>query len=248
MHRKVRAAPRKATRWWNKRLKCWIPKTQFIFSSQIDADPAYEGAHVIIPIIVHIDKTTLDGLRKYSAFPVYIAIANYSWKTYNEQGGMVLVALLPQPEADPDWPGPGYKPDSEAFRGTKRYFMHGGLGIVFESTRLASHTGFEFVDPFGNKRKGVPLLYAISKDLGEASSISGVRSNLCDSCQVGWKEMNKLPEALAVTYPIRTEADMCPKIIKIMDLQDEGAPQVRITEKCQEYGVHPVTVSATAFK
>ena len=119
---------------------------------------------------------------------------------------------------------------------------------MFESTRLASLCGFEFVDPFGNKRKGVPLLYAISKDLGEASSISGVRGNLCDSCQVGWKEMNKLPEALAGTYPIRTEADLCPKIMKVMDLQDEGAPQVRITEKCQEYGVHPVTVSATAFK
>lgn len=238
----------KATRWWIKTLKCWTPKTQFVFSSQIDANPAYEGAHVIIPIIVHIDKTTLDGLRKYSAFPVYIAIGNYSWKTYNEQGGMVLVALLSQPEADPDWPGPGYKPDSEGFRGTKRYFMHGGLGIVFESTRQASLSGFEFVDPFGNKRKGVPLLYAISKDFGEASSISGVRSNLCDSCQVGWKEMNKLPEALAGTYPIRTEADLCPKIMKIMDLQDGGAPQVRITEKCQEYGVHPITVSATAFK
>ena len=197
---------------------------------------------------MHIDKTTLDGLRKYSAFPVYISIANYSWKTYNEQGGMVLVALLPQPEADPDWPGAGYKPDSEGFRGTKRFFMHGALGIVFESARAASYTGFEFVDPFGDKRKGVPLLYAISKDLGEASSISGVRSNCCDSCLVGRKELNKVREALAGEYTVRTEADMCPKIMEIMDLQEGGAPQVRITEKCQEYGVHPVTVGATALR
>jgi hypothetical protein len=46
--------------------------------AQIDADPAYEGAHCVIAIIVHIDKTTLDGLRKYSAFPVYISLGNYS--------------------------------------------------------------------------------------------------------------------------------------------------------------------------
>jgi hypothetical protein len=29
--------------------------------------------------------------------------------------------------------------------------MHGSLGIMFESTRQASYTGFEFVDPDGVK-------------------------------------------------------------------------------------------------
>jgi hypothetical protein len=32
--------------------------------------------------------------------------------------------------------------------------MHGSLGIMFESTRQTSYTGFEFVDPDGVKRKG----------------------------------------------------------------------------------------------
>jgi hypothetical protein len=41
----------------------------------------------MIAIIVHIDKTTLDGLRKYSAFLMYISLANYSWDVYNLRSG-----------------------------------------------------------------------------------------------------------------------------------------------------------------
>ena len=69
---------------------------------------------------------------------------------------MELVGLLPQPEADPDWPGEGYKPKAEGFRDTKRFFMHGSLGILFESTRKASYTGFDFVDPTESSGKGCP--------------------------------------------------------------------------------------------
>jgi hypothetical protein len=82
---------------------------------------------------------------------------------------MELVGLLPQPEGDPDWPVEGYKPKSEGLWDTKRFFMHGSLGIMFESTRQASYTSFEFMDPDGVKRKGTPFIYVISKDLGEAS-------------------------------------------------------------------------------
>jgi hypothetical protein len=34
--------------------------------------------------------------------------------------------------------------------------MHGSLGIMFESTRQAPYTGFEFVDPDGSSGKGCP--------------------------------------------------------------------------------------------
>lgn len=199
----------------------------------------------MIAIIVHIDKTTLDGLRKYSAFPVYISLANYSWKVYNLRSGMELVGLLPQPEADPDWPVEGYKPKSEGLRDTKRFFMHGSLGILFESTRTASYTGFDFVDPDGVTRKGVPFIYVISKDLGEAMAISGVRQTCCDSCLVPPDELNQLRHAVETGYPVRTEAAMTPLIHEILDLkEDPNVPQVRVTEKCREYGVHPVVVSS----
>ena len=126
--------------------------------------------------------------------------------------------------------------------------MHDGLGLLCESTRQASFTGFEFVDPFGTKRKGVPLLYAICKDLGEASSISGVRSNCCDSCLVPRLDLNQLRPVLAGTHPTRTEAAMAPRIQEVLAMKAEGAPQIRITEKCQEYQLHPVEVSATYFQ
>jgi hypothetical protein len=111
----------------------------------------------VIAIIVHIDKTTLDGLRKYSAFPVYISLGNYSWEVYNQKGGKELVGLLPQPEGNPDWPGEGYKPKSEGFRDTKRFYAR------FSGNHLrVCQEGFDFVDPNGVKRRGVPFIYVIS--------------------------------------------------------------------------------------
>jgi hypothetical protein len=200
----------------------------------------------VIVIIVHINKTTLDGLRKYSAFPVYISLANYSWDVYNLRSGMELVGLLPQLEGDPDWPVEGYKPKLEGLRDTKRFFMHGSLGIMFESIRQASYTGFEFVDPDGVKRKGVPFIYVISKDLEEASSILSVRQTCCDSCLVPPNELNQLRHAVETGYPVRTEAAMTPLIDKILKLKENpNVPQVRVTEKCKAYGVHPVMVSSS---
>jgi hypothetical protein len=127
----------------------------------------------------------------------------------------------------------------------KRFFMHGSLGIMFESTRQASYTGFEFVDPDGVKRKGVPFIYVISKDLGEASSISDVRQTCCDSCLVPPNELNQLRHAFETGYPVRTEAAMTPLIDEILKLKENpNVPQVRVTEKCNESGVHPVMVSS----
>jgi hypothetical protein len=199
----------------------------------------------VIAIIVHIDKTILDGLRKYSAFPVCISLANYSWDVYNLRSGMELVGLLPQPEGDPDWPVEGYKPKSEGLWDRKRFFMHSSLGILFKSTKQASYTGFEFMDPDGVKRKGVPFIYVISKDLGEASFISGVGQTCCDSCLVPPNELNQLRHAVETGYPARTEAAMTPLIEEILNLKENlDVPQVRVTEKCKKYGVHPVMVSS----
>jgi hypothetical protein len=176
---------------------------------------------------------------------VYISLANYSWDVYNLRSGMELVGLLPQPEGDPDWPVEGYKPKSEGLQDTKRFFMHGSLGIMLESTRQALYTSFEFVDPDVVKRKGVPFTYVISKDLGEAPSISGVRQTCCDSCLVPPNELNQLRHAVETGYPVRTEAAMTPLINEILKLKENpNVPQVRVTEKCKEYGVYPVMVSS----
>ena len=62
--------------------------------SQVDGDPEFVGPHICVPIIVYLDKTTLDGLGRTSAFPLYISVANFSWKVYNDTTGMQLAALL----------------------------------------------------------------------------------------------------------------------------------------------------------
>jgi hypothetical protein len=159
----------------------------------------------VIAIIVHIDKTTLDILEKYSSFQVYISFGNYSWKVYNQKGGMELVGLLQHQEADLDWPGKGYKQKSEGLRDTTRFFMHGSLRIMFESTRQASYTGFKFVDSDGVQRKWVLFIYVISKDLGEASSISSVRDDCYDSCLVTPNELNQLRHVVETGYPVWTD-------------------------------------------
>jgi hypothetical protein len=83
----------------------------------VDADPEFEGVdHIVLPIIVYIDKTTLDGLGRTSCYPLYLSLANFSWEVYNEQHGMVLYALLPCAVADADWPHPGWKPNFEVLR------------------------------------------------------------------------------------------------------------------------------------
>jgi hypothetical protein len=104
------------------------------------------------------------------------------------------------------------------------------------------------VDPDGVKRKGVPFIYVISKDLGEASSISGVRQTCCDSCLVPPNELNQLRHAVKTRYPVRSEGAMTPLIHEILNLKDNpNVPRVRVTEKCKEYGVHPVIVSSLNF-
>jgi hypothetical protein len=176
--------------------------------SQVDGDPGFVGPRICVPIIVSLDKTTLDGLGRTSAFPLYISVANFSWKVYNDTTGMQLAALLPCPVADAHWPEPRWKPKSKGFRETKRYFMNLALSIVFESARQASFTGFTFRDPSGVKRKAVPFIFVIFKDLGKASAISSVRSSACDSCLVPNKDLPLLKKAVTDGFPRRREDDM----------------------------------------
>lgn len=212
---------------------------------QIDADPAFQGDYVVLPIIIYLDKTTMDGLRRVSVFPMYVSLANFSWDFYNERGGLELVALLPQPKPDPDWPHPGYKKGTDAHRDLKRHINTSSLAIVTESARVASYTGIDFVDPHGVKRKGVPQLFCISKDLGEASTISNVKVNHCDSCLVPPKELNRLAEALAGEYTQRLEPQMRVAINAILDLkEDPDVPKVRVAEEINKYGVHAHMVRA----
>ena len=192
---------------------------------------------------MYLDKTTMDGLRRVSVFPVYVSLANFSWEFYNERGGLELVALLPQPKPDPDWPHPGYKKGTDAHRDLKRHIITSSLAIIAESARLASHTGIDFVDPHGVKRKGVPQLFCISKDLGEASTISNVKCNHCDSCLVPPSELNRLSEALAGAYAPRLEPAMRAAVNAILDLKENPeVPRVRVTEKVRKHGVHPQMV------
>ena len=205
---------------------------------QVDGDPEFVGPHICVPIIVYLDKTTLDGLGRTSAFPLYISVANFSWKVYNDTTGMQLAALLPCPVADAHWPEPGWKPKSEGFRETKRYFMNWALSIVFESARQASFTGFTFQDPSGVKRKAVPFIFVISKDLGEASAISSVRSSACDSCLVPNEDLPSLKKAVTDGFPRRREDDMWLVLQEMHNHRAHGAPKVRILELVKEHGIH----------
>lgn len=210
---------------------------------QIDADPDFEGDHVVIPIIVYLDKTTLDGMGRYSAYPLYISIGNFSWEYYNEKEGMELCALLPIVSADSNWEGPGYKNGTDGFRDTKRRVQHDSMSIIFESGRKASYTGFDFIDPHGTPRKGVPQLFIIAKDLGEASAISGVKTNLCDSCHVPPKELNQLRKALGGDYAPREEERMKLALRDMFDLRDSKAPERRVEELQWVNGLHVIYVS-----
>lgn len=209
----------------------------------MDEDPAFEGDHIIVPIIVYLDKTTLDGLGKTSCYPLYIAVGNVSWEVYNQTSGMVLCALLPCLRADADWPQPGYKPRSEGFKETGRFFMHWSLSIIFESTRKASFTGFELKDPDGVAHNAVPFILVISKDLGEASAISGVRSSSCDSCLVPSNELHLISKANQGGYAARLEDEMWCVFQEMQQHRDARAPQARIKELNVEHGVHFTEVS-----
>jgi hypothetical protein len=188
-------------------------------------------------------STTLDGLGRTLAFPLYISVANFSWKVYNDMTGMQLAALLPCPVADADWPEPGWKPKSEGFGETKRYFMNWCLSIVFESARQASFTGFTFQDPSGVKRKAVPFIFVISKDLGEASAISSVRSSACDSCLVSKEDLPSLKKAVVDGFPRRREDDMWLVLQQMYNHRERGAPKARILELVKEHGIHYQEVS-----
>ena len=213
------------------------------FRSQVDEDPKFVGPHICVPIIVYLDKTTLDGLGRTSAFPLYISTANFSWKVYNDKSGMQLCALLPCPVADADWKQPGWKPKSEGFKETKRYFMNWCLSIIFESARQASFTGFTFQDPKGVDRKAVPFIFVISKDLGEASAISSVRASACDSCLVPSEDLPSLKEACVHGFPTRREDDMWLVLQQMHDFREAGAPKARILELVKEHGIHYQEVS-----
>jgi hypothetical protein len=46
-------------------------------------------------------------------------------------------------------------------------------------------------------------------------------------------------------YPVRTGAAITPLINEILKLKENpNVHQVRVTEKCKEYGVHPVIISS----
>ncbi|GAQ92408.1 hypothetical protein KFL_010090040 [Klebsormidium nitens] len=213
-------------------------KKGFVLEPQVDNDPAFVGKHIIVPIIVYLDKTTLDGLGRVSAYPMYISLGNFSWEVYNQKSGMQLVALLPSVRGDADWPGPGYKPRSEGLKETCRFFMNWSMSIVFETTREASYTGFQVTDPNGAQHNAVPFIYVISKDLGEASSISGVRSNSCDSCLVPTTEMHLVTRANQGAYDARLEDDMWGVVQQMQRKRDERAPHARILELNKEHGIH----------
>ena len=214
----------------------------------MDNDKGFVGEHIIIPIIVYLDKTTLDGLGRVSAYPLYISLANFSWEVYNQRNGMQLCALLPSVRADADWGPPGYKPNSEGFKETRRYFMHWSLSILFESARKASFTGTAVTDPHGVHHNAVPFLFVISKDLGEASAISGVLSSFCDSCLVPRKELSLVTEANRHGYPARLEDEMWCVYQQMAELRKAGAPRVRITELSREHGIHFVEVRCFLFE
>ena len=210
---------------------------------QIDADPAFQGDYIVLPIIIYLDKTTMDGLRRVSVFPMYVSLANFSWEFYNSREGMELVALLPQPLADPHCPEPGYKPKSDAHRDLKRHFLTGALAIVTNDAREASYTGIEFKDPCGITRKGVPMIFCISKDLGEASAISNVMNNRCDSCLVPRDELHNLAGALAGEYGPRLEPEMRVAINGMLDLKDDPrVARARVIDERTKHGVHPQMV------
>jgi hypothetical protein len=201
-------------------------------------NPEFVETHICVPIIVYINKTTLDGLGRTSAFPLYISVANFSWKVYNITTGMELAALLPCPVADAHWSEPGWKPKSEGFRETKRYFMNWTLSIVFEFARQAFFTGFTFQDPSGVKRKAVPFIFVIFEDLSEASAISSVRSSACDSCLVPNEDLPSLKKAVRDAFPRRREDDMWLVLQEIHNHRAHGAPKVHILELVKEHGIH----------
>ena len=195
---------------------------------------------------MYLDKTTLDGLGRTSCFPLYIAVANVSWEVYNQTSGMVLCALLPCLRSDPDWPHPGYKPRSEAFKETQRFFMHWSLSIIFETARDASFDGFKMTDPEGVVHNAVPFIHVISKDLGEASAISGVRSSACDSCLVPIDELHCLKKANQGAYDARLEDDMWCAVQEMQRHRVARAPHARIQELNREHGIHFIEVSLQA--
>jgi hypothetical protein len=52
-----------------------------ITCAKVDAGPEFEGVdHIVLPIIVYMDKTTLDGLGCTSFYPLYLSLANFSWE------------------------------------------------------------------------------------------------------------------------------------------------------------------------
>ena len=121
--------------------------------------------------------------------------------------------------------------------------MHWSLSIIFESARQASFTGTTVTDPNGVEHNAVPFLFVISKDLGEASAISGVLSSFCDSCLVPRKELHLVTRANQHGYPPRQEDDMWCVFQQMQALWDAGAPRVRLTELSREHGIHFVEVS-----
>jgi hypothetical protein len=211
-----------------------------VHASQIDNDPAFEGTHVLVPIILYLNKTTLDGLCRYSMFPLYISMANLSWEFYNERAGMKLCALLPIVEPDAKWPGAGYKSGSDEHKDLKQYIQHSSLSIVTESARLALYTGFDFTDPTGVPRKGVPQIFVIQKDLGEAGHIFGVKASHCDSCMVPPEQLNELRKGVDPGWPARTEADMKKVIQEMLDIRETpGSTKATVKALVDEHGVHP---------
>jgi hypothetical protein len=117
-------------------------------------------------------------------------------------------------------------------------FMNWALYIVFESARQASFTGFTFQDPSGVKRKAVHFNLVISKDLGEASAISSVRSSACDSCLVPNEDLPSLKKAVTDGFPRPGEDDMWLVLQELHNHPEHDAPKARILKLEKEHGIH----------
>jgi hypothetical protein len=116
--------------------------------------------------------------------------------------------------------------------------MNWALSIVFESARQAFFTGFTFQDPSGVKRKAVPFIFVIFKDLSKASAISSVRSSACDSCLVPNEDLPLQKYDVTDGFPRQREDDMWLVLQKMHNHRAHGAPKVRILELVKEHGIH----------
>jgi hypothetical protein len=114
---------------------------------------------------------------------------------------------------------------------------------VTESGRLTSYAAF--TDRTGVPRKGIPPIFVIQKDLGEAGHISGVKVSHCDSCMVPPDQLNEVRKAVDPGWPVRTEADIKKVIHEMLDIRETpGSTKAAVKALVDEHCVHPQMVRA----